>query len=314
MRRRGRGRARRGRGVLEGAGAGAPAVHDLVVGDDLAVAEGDDALGELGDVGVVGDEHDRPPLVVERLENRDDLLRGVRVEVAGRLVGEQDGRIVHQAAGDGDALLLAARQLRRGVVPALRQAHPLEAPARPRPAFGVGHVGLRRVEQRQLDVLEGVGARQQVEVLEHEADLVVADLGAAVAVEVRDLDAVEHVAAGGRPVETADDVHQRRLAGAGRTHDRHELAAVDVERDAVQGAHLRPAHAVDAVQVADADDRLRRVERLDRRLAGVARAGHGQNLGPREAPACEPGPAARAVCRPMTTGSPALRSLERTAV
>ena len=35
----------------------------------------------------------------------------VRVEVAGRLVAEEDGRIVRQRAGDCDPLALAARQL-----------------------------------------------------------------------------------------------------------------------------------------------------------------------------------------------------------
>ena len=51
------------------------------------------------------------------------------------------------------------------------------------------------VEQRQLDVLERGGAGEQAEVLEDEADLPVAQLGAPVAVEARDVLAVEEVAA-----------------------------------------------------------------------------------------------------------------------
>ena len=61
--------------------------------------------------------------------------------------------------------------------------------------------GVRRVEQRQLDVLERGRARQQVEVLEHEADLRLRSIGAAVAVEARDVLAFQEVAArrsGGR--------------------------------------------------------------------------------------------------------------------
>ena len=42
-------------------------------------------------------------------------MRGARVEVAGRLVGQEDGRVGDERAGDGDALLLAAGEL-RGVV------------------------------------------------------------------------------------------------------------------------------------------------------------------------------------------------------
>src|SRR6185437_11784407 len=47
----------------------APALGDLVAGD-LAVADVDDAVGEFGDVGLVGDQHDGvaqiPELVHER--------------------------------------------------------------------------------------------------------------------------------------------------------------------------------------------------------------------------------------------------------
>ena len=41
------------------------------------------------------------------------LRAGRLVEIAGRLVGDQDGRLGHERAGDGDALLLAAGKLRR---------------------------------------------------------------------------------------------------------------------------------------------------------------------------------------------------------
>ena len=40
------------------------------------------------------------------------LAAGARVEIARRLVGQQDRRLVGQRAGDGHALLLAAGELR----------------------------------------------------------------------------------------------------------------------------------------------------------------------------------------------------------
>ena len=46
--------------------------------------------------------------VVQRLLDR---RLGAAVERAGRLVEDQDRRVLEQGAGDGDALLLAARQL-----------------------------------------------------------------------------------------------------------------------------------------------------------------------------------------------------------
>ena len=51
----------------------------------------------------------------------EDMAGRVRVEVAGRLVGEQHARSVGDGAGDRDALLLAARQLGRPVRRAARR-------------------------------------------------------------------------------------------------------------------------------------------------------------------------------------------------
>src|SRR5690606_22265636 len=87
------------------------------VRDDRAVRETDRAPCAPGEVGVVRDEHERrAALAVQLLEQLDDRFAGRRVEVARRLVGEQDSRLVDERAGERDALLLAARKLRRIVV------------------------------------------------------------------------------------------------------------------------------------------------------------------------------------------------------
>ncbi len=160
----------------------------------------------------------------------------VRVEVAGRLVGQQQRRLGDQRAGDRDALLLAARQL-VGMVLRRDRSRPTAASARRGPVAPLRCLddALARVEQRQLDVLERRGARQQVEALEHEADGLVADARQFVVRQRRDVAAVEQVTPGGRPIETAEDVHERRLAGARRSDDRDELAGGDVQRDAPAG-------------------------------------------------------------------------------
>ena len=59
---------------------------------------------------------------IQREQQIADGGAGALVEVAGRLVGEQQLRPVHERAGEGDALLLAARQLVRVVVQALAEA------------------------------------------------------------------------------------------------------------------------------------------------------------------------------------------------
>ena len=95
--------------------------------DDPAVTEADQPRAVFRDVHLVRDEeHGDAALVVQPLEDAHDLDAGARVEVAGRLVGEDDRRLVDQRARDRDALLLAARQLVRDVVIALAEADGVE--------------------------------------------------------------------------------------------------------------------------------------------------------------------------------------------
>ncbi len=98
------------------------------------------------------------------------------------------------------------------------------------------------------------GAGQQVEGLEDEADFLVADARQLVVVEFADQLAVEPVLALGRRIEAADQVHQRRLAGARRAHDGDVLVVPDAEIDAAQRVHLLlRAHVVGPPQVLDDD-------------------------------------------------------------
>ena len=62
-----------------------------------------------GDGRVVRHQDDREPvLAVELAEEIENLLARLRVEVAGRLIGDQERAAVDERAGDRDALLLAA--------------------------------------------------------------------------------------------------------------------------------------------------------------------------------------------------------------
>ena len=86
-----------------------------------------------GEVFVVGDQHQRGAgFGVEVEQQFDDRLAGVGVEVAGRLVGEQQRRPRHERARQCHALLFAAGQLARVVAEALRRARP--SPGSPAPA------------------------------------------------------------------------------------------------------------------------------------------------------------------------------------
>ena len=124
---------------------------------DQAVAHDDHALGVGRDVRLVGDQHDRDAVAGERAEQRHHLVAGARIEVAGRLVGQHQARLVDQRARDRDPLLLPAGELAGMVVQAVAQADPLQRGRRALAARARVHA---RVDQRQLHVLQRGGARR----------------------------------------------------------------------------------------------------------------------------------------------------------
>ena len=224
-----------------------------VVGN-VPVAQHDIPAAELRDLRVVRDEYDRAPLGVQTLEQRQNLERGPRIEVAGRFVGQNHHRIVNERPRDRHALLLSAGHLVRAVVDAVRQSYLFQGFGRPFAPLAGRYV--RIVEQREFDVLERRGFGQQIVRLEHESDFAVAERRAVVAPHLADRDAVEPVFARGRRVEAAQNVQQRRFSRAARAHDRHELALRDRERYAPQRVNRLAADLKVPAQILDSYDMI----------------------------------------------------------
>src|SRR5437588_7956653 len=74
----------------------------------------------------------------------------------------------------------------------------------------------------------------------------------------------------------SDDVHQRRLAAARVTHDRHVFAAIDRQADATEGRHRDVAELVGLMDIAKIDhgrslapDTGCSSDRLQRRTPGL---------------------------------------------
>jgi len=122
-------------------------------------------------------------------------------------ISEQDAGLIHERARDRDALPLAARQLVRLVIHAIGEADPLQGPRGPRAPAPCGEAG---VDQRQLHVVQRVGARQQVERLEDEPDSLLRMRASLVVLEVTDLLAVE-------PVLAARGVSRQRRGSSAST-------------------------------------------------------------------------------------------------
>ena len=120
----------------------------------------------------------------------------------------------------------------------------------PAPALGAGDPA---VQHRQLDVGQGRVAGQQVELLEHEADVLVPELG--------QRPVAQHRRRPGRPGCTCRWSGRSSvptmfssvdLPGARRAHDRDHLAPVDADVDVAQRMHLGRAHPVDLRDLSDA--------------------------------------------------------------
>ena len=243
----------------------------MQVTDDTAVGEEDRPVRVRRGDGVVRDHHDGLAELAHGLAHeREDLGARAGVEVAGGLVGEDDLGPAGQRPRHRDALLLTTGELRRPVREATAEtdgADDLVDPRAVRPVPGESH--------REDDVLRRGQRRDQVERLEHEPDPVAPQLGELAVVERAEVGVTDPDAAVGEVVEAGERVHERRLAGTGRAHDRREAGRLEVDGDAVEGADLGLTLAVDLDRVDGAGGRRRVGCRgVTRFSGGFDRCGH----------------------------------------
>jgi hypothetical protein len=187
---------------------------------------------------------------VQRPEQPHDFLAGGAVEVAGRLVGQENAWAVDQRPGDGHSLPLPAGELVGTVIHPISQSHLGERLGSEIPTFLGAYAG---IHQRQLHIVQAGGPGQQVEGLKDETDLLVPDPGQLIVFQFGDPVSVEPVLTGCRAVQAADEIHQGRLAGARWPHNRNELVFPDGEIDASQGSHNLATHVVLPLEIAGYD-------------------------------------------------------------
>src|SRR5881397_2673328 len=106
-----------------------------------------------------------------------------------------------------------------------------------------------RVDQRHLHIFDGVRAREQVVVLEHEAQLAVADAGQLHVRQTPRVLPIKQVGTRRGPVQQSQDVHTGRLARPGRPHDGDELVGPHGQGDAAQGLHFDTAELIGLVYI-----------------------------------------------------------------
>ena len=133
-----------------------------------------DPVGVVRDALVVGhDDRRDAPLLHLRTDELGHLIAELGVERGGRLVEEHEHGVVHERPADGDALALTARELRRqvrGLVAETEFLEQLVGAATSRCLVALGQLG------HHEQVLPRREEWHQVDGLEHEADLVPAEV------------------------------------------------------------------------------------------------------------------------------------------
>jgi hypothetical protein len=203
--------------------------------------------------GIMRDDDDGAPfLPIEMVEQVEHFLTRVRVQVAGRLVGLDDARIVRQGTGDGDALLLSTGKLGGFVCHAVAQSNTFQQRLRARPSRRRGNA----VENHgELYVLECRHRRDQVKSLEDKADFLSPVGCQIVLIQLRDVTSANPDFALGGTIQSAKQIEQRGLSRPRRPHHCQKIASIDLQVDAVQGVDDLVTHREITMEIVSVDNR-----------------------------------------------------------
>ncbi|KWV86320.1 hypothetical protein PFLmoz3_04012 [Pseudomonas fluorescens] len=175
-------------------------------------------------------------------------MGGSAVEVAGGFVGQDHRGFADQGAGNGHTLALPTGEVGGAMVGAFGEADLCEH------ALGVFHRFMPRhaaITQGQRDVVQGTEAWQQVEALEHETDLLVADRRQLIGGGVENIVAGKVVLAAVGQVQQAEDIEQGAFAGARGTENAAAVTAGDGQAHVIENAQFLPGELIalaDALQ------------------------------------------------------------------
>src|SRR5690606_29027605 len=169
---------------------------------------------------------------------------GAGVEIAGRLVAEDDLGPAREGTRARDTLLLATGQFAGTVSETVGETETGDDGVEP---FLIDLAA--RDVHREGDVLEGGEGGDEVERLEDEADAVAPQLGHPLVGQGRQIGVADEDRSGGRAVETCEAVHEGRLARSGGTHDRGELTGGEIRGHTVEGVNRGFSGSVDLLQV-----------------------------------------------------------------
>ena len=207
----------------------------MVFSEDEAVFEVDGAVGEMGELLVVGDDDEGLSEFFAQLEEElVQLVAVLGVEAARWFVGEDDGRVVDERSGYSHPLFLSSRQFVGFVVFPVCQSEELEQFGSLRLCVGLASSG---DESRYHHIFYSGEFWQQLVELEDESQSSVAEIGCFLLAHGSDVLAVDDDGTVVRSVERAHDVEEGGFSRSAGTDDADDFTLADVQVDAFE--HLK---------------------------------------------------------------------------
>ena len=182
------------------------------------------------------------------MQHQEDVLGHVGIQLAGGLVGQQQGRVVGQGHRDGDPLLLAAGQF-RGVTPALvRHLQGVQQFFRPLATLPPVHAG---DGLGKLDVVPHIQVGDQVAArgLPDEPHLTTTILHQLLIADVQQVPFAHPDPARRWALQAGQDVEQCGLARTAGAHNANQLARFHLQIDTAQRDHFQIRRLVDFEEI-----------------------------------------------------------------
>lgn len=180
---------------------------------------------------IVTADNDGCPLSVDLLEDADDLKSELGVQIARRLVRQENLGVVHYSPGDGHTLLFSVGEV-GGIFPHLLMK--IDHPQRVEdPAADFFDRDSENMEA-EGDIVKDFFMEKKPEILEDDAHRPSQSVYLVVG-KPQDVDAVDDDLASGRQDLAKNDFEESRFSRAARPGDKPKVSSFNIETDIKQG-------------------------------------------------------------------------------
>ncbi len=192
---------------------------------EAAIVHVQPPIGTIGQIVVVRYDAERYPVPVHFFQDANDPSGILRVQIAGRLVRQDDRRITDYRTANGRTLLLASGKLWPIVLCPVPKIYGIEYALNTVSSFRAPHAFA--ISQWKFDIGENSQVVNQVEGLKNEPDLPISDQAPLTLNHQCGILSVNQDMARSRWFEQAHDSQERRLPAPGRAGDRDVLPTID---------------------------------------------------------------------------------------